>query len=175
MKVQPDDANWDAGDIRYNVLRWTSSPTAPFSGYGPSFVNPRTGEILGADIMLEFGGMAGRLWKSGVFNDEDNLSSRKTAAEMMHRCDVGEATAHNTLFSLAAMDILDFTDEEHEEFVRQTLHRLCLHEVGHTLGLSHNMHASTMLSPEELKNPSVVAENGMCNTCLLYTSPSPRD
>ena len=65
VKIQPDDADWDAGDIRYNVLRWTSSPTAPFSGYGPSFVNPRTGEILGADIMLEFGGMAGRLWKSG--------------------------------------------------------------------------------------------------------------
>ena len=168
VKVQPDDADWDAGDIRYNVLRWTSSPTAPFSGYGPSFVNPRTGEILGADIMLEFGGMAGRLWKSGVFNEEDNMSSRERAAEMMHRCDVGEATAHNTLFSLAAMNIMDFTDEEHEEFVRQTLHRLCLHEVGHTLGLSHNMHASTMLSPEELKNPSVVAENGMCNTVMEY-------
>ena len=27
VKVQPDDADWDAGDIRYNVLRWTSSLT----------------------------------------------------------------------------------------------------------------------------------------------------
>ena len=26
----------------------------PFGGYGPSFVNPRTGEIIGADIMLEW-------------------------------------------------------------------------------------------------------------------------
>jgi hypothetical protein len=51
---QPDDAEWDAGDIRYNVLRWTSSPTPPFGGYGPSFTNPRTGEIIGADIMLEY-------------------------------------------------------------------------------------------------------------------------
>ena len=171
VKVQPDDADWDAGDIRYNVLRWTSSPTAPFSGYGPSFVNPRTGEILGADIMLEYGGMAGRLWKSGVFTDGEgveDLSSREKAVEMMHRCDVGAATAHNTLFTLSAMKVMDFTDEEHEEFVRQTLHRLCLHEVGHTLGLSHNMHASTMLSPEELKDPSMVAENGMCNTVMEY-------
>ena len=54
VKQQPDDADWDAGDIRYNVLRWTSSPQPPFGGYGPSFVNPRTGQILGADIMLEF-------------------------------------------------------------------------------------------------------------------------
>ena len=49
VKVQPDDSDWDAGDIRYNVLRWTSSPNPPFGGYGPSFTNPRTGEIIGAD------------------------------------------------------------------------------------------------------------------------------
>ena len=54
VKVQPDNADWDAGDIRYNVLRWTSSPNPPFGGYGPSFTNPRTGEIIGADIMLEW-------------------------------------------------------------------------------------------------------------------------
>ena len=54
IKQQPEDADWDAGDIRYNVLRWTSSPSPPFGGYGPSFVNPRTGEILGADIMFEY-------------------------------------------------------------------------------------------------------------------------
>ncbi|HRP08472.1 MAG TPA: DUF5117 domain-containing protein, partial [Gemmatimonadales bacterium] len=54
VEIQPDTASWDAGDIRYNVLRWTSSPNPPFGGYGPSFVNPRTGQILGADIMLEY-------------------------------------------------------------------------------------------------------------------------
>ena len=36
VKVQPDDADWDAGDIRYNVLRWTSSPRPRFGGYGPA-------------------------------------------------------------------------------------------------------------------------------------------
>ena len=40
VRVQPDDASWDAGDIRYNVLRWTSSPQPMFGGYGPSFTNP---------------------------------------------------------------------------------------------------------------------------------------
>ena len=33
VKIQPDDADWDAGDVRYNVLRWTSSPNPPFGGY----------------------------------------------------------------------------------------------------------------------------------------------
>jgi len=54
VKIQPDEADWEAGDLRYNVLRWTSSPNPPFGGYGPSFANPRTGQLLGADIMLEF-------------------------------------------------------------------------------------------------------------------------
>ena len=61
IKVQPDDADWEADDIRYNVLRWTSSPQPPFGGYGPSFVNPRTGQILGADIMLEMVFVTNRL------------------------------------------------------------------------------------------------------------------
>ena len=51
IKEQPENSEWDAGDIRYNVIRWTSSPNPPFGGYGPSFVNPRTGEIIGADIL----------------------------------------------------------------------------------------------------------------------------
>ena len=54
VKIQPDKAEWTAGDIRFNTIRWTSSPNPPFGGYGPSFTNPRTGEILGADIMLEW-------------------------------------------------------------------------------------------------------------------------
>ena len=33
-KIQPDDADWDAGDIRYNVIRWTSSPNPPKAGLG---------------------------------------------------------------------------------------------------------------------------------------------
>ena len=62
VKVQPDTAQWDAGDIRYNVLRWTSSPNFIW-GYGPSFANPHTGEILGADIMLEWVYITNRMFK----------------------------------------------------------------------------------------------------------------
>ena len=186
VKVQPDDADWDAGDVRYNVLRWTASPTPPFSGYGPSFVNPRTGEILGADIMLEYGGMVRRLWRAEVFSkagmieeamDEEyaeldaeleGRSSRELLAEQMSRCHAGTVMGRNSLLAAAAMRAYNFTDEEHAEFVRQTLHRLVLHEVGHTLGMSHNMHASTMLSPDELKDAAKVAENGMCNSVMEY-------
>ena len=36
VKVQPDSADWDAGDTRPQCIEWTSSPNPPWGGYGPS-------------------------------------------------------------------------------------------------------------------------------------------
>jgi hypothetical protein len=179
VKVQPDSADWDAGDIRYNVLRWTSSPSPRYSGYGPSFVDPRTGEILGADIMLEWSGMTGRLWRSEVFQnagyadwteDYETQSARAQYAQNIHRCEAGSIQAQQTLFGAAALRMRSFTTEDQEKFTRETLHRLVLHEVGHTLGLSHNMAGSTMQSPEDLKSTEIVNAEGMSNSVMDYPS-----
>lgn len=174
VKIQPDDAEWDAGDIRYNVLRWTSSPQPPFGGYGPSFVNPRTGEILGADIMLEFAALRGRLFKTEVFG----LAGYTSEAEMEqtpfsddpHFCAAGEHMHHNLLFGLHSMRAMDMEKAAKEEFIRQTLYRLVLHEVGHTLGLSHNMRASTLQSVEDIKNKEKIEREGLCNSVMEYPS-----
>lgn len=173
VKVQPDDADWDAGDIRYNVLRWTSSPRPPFGGYGPSFVNPRTGEILGADIMLEFSSISKRLFREQVFasvglqGGESELSKEDIIADM-HRCDIGIGMQHNLLFGRSAMRAMNMDKAAEKDFVKQTLYRLVLHEVGHTLGMMHNMHGSTMLSMEQIKDPAYVAKNGLCNSVMEY-------
>ena len=53
-KIQADDAEWDAGDVQYNVVRWASFPEPSYSGYGPSIANPRTGELIAADIVQTF-------------------------------------------------------------------------------------------------------------------------
>ena len=172
VRMQPDTASWDAGDIRYNVLRWTSSPRPQYSGYGPSFVNPRTGEILGADIMLEWGGMVGRLWRAEVFESagmmEDEPDSRAAFAEWMHRCDAGAAQAQQTLLGAAVLRASGLSEELKEQFTRETLHRLVLHEVGHTLGLSHNMAGTTLHSFEELMDPEVVMQSGLSNSVMDY-------
>ena len=75
-KIQPDDAEWDAGDVRYNVVRWASTPDPRYSGYGPSVANPRTGEIIAADIVQEFNAIKRgytyrKLW--GYTEDNDPL------------------------------------------------------------------------------------------------------
>ncbi|HEY9762264.1 MAG TPA: zinc-dependent metalloprotease [Trichocoleus sp.] len=53
VRQMPDDANWDPADIRYNVIRWSDSFNNPVVGLGPSRVNPITGEILDADVVLD--------------------------------------------------------------------------------------------------------------------------
>ena len=50
-ELLPEDA--DAEDLRYATIRWNVSDPAGYSAIGPSVVDPRTGEILDADILME--------------------------------------------------------------------------------------------------------------------------
>lgn len=43
-----EDPDWDAEDARYSTIRWL--PSTVENAYGPSIVDPRSGEILEADI-----------------------------------------------------------------------------------------------------------------------------
>lgn len=51
VKQMPDKADWDPADVRYNTIRWFNTNDAIFA-MGPSRVNPLTGEILDADIIV---------------------------------------------------------------------------------------------------------------------------
>ncbi len=52
VKQMPDTATWDPSDIRYNTIRWINTVDGYFA-MGPSRVNPLTGEILDADILID--------------------------------------------------------------------------------------------------------------------------
>lgn len=173
VEVQPDTATWDAGDIRYNVLRWTSSPNPPFGGYGPSFVNPRTGQILGADIMLEYIYITNRLKQNDVFGTiglEGMLHEMNTNHDknVGHYCEAGHYLHQTTLFGLYGMMVNNATQADKDEFIKQSLHYLILHEMGHTLGLNHNMKASQMLSPTELADKNTVETFGLIGSVMDY-------
>ena len=157
VKIQPDDAEWDAGDIRYNVLRWTSSPNPPFGGYGPSFTNPRTGEIIGADIMLEHVFVTNRQDISEIFSTAishaDGIDHARIGKGI--RCSAGHELHMSRLFGAMALQATGASDTDLKEITRQGLYYLMLHEVGHTLGLNHNMKASSVFGPREVHDKSV--------------------
>lgn len=167
VKVQPDDADWDAGDIRYNVLRWTSSPNPPFGGYGPSFVNPRTGEILGADIMLEYVHFTNRVIYDRIFANAANYDSENDEDffendENHLLCSKGHIMHENSMFGKIVLAATGASDLEMKGMKEQGMKSLIMHEVGHTLGLNHNMKASQLFSPEQLADASFI--DGKCLT-----------
>ncbi|MEE9408627.1 MAG: zinc-dependent metalloprotease [Polaribacter sp.] len=179
VKVQPDDATWDAGDVRYNVLRWTSSPNPPFGGYGPSFVNPRTGEILGADIMLEYVHFTNRVYYDRVFDNASALSLNiETADEEKVNffknkdnhlfCSKGHLMHENTLFGQTVLAAAGASELEMEGMKKEGMKSLIMHEVGHTLGLNHNMKASQLFSPEQLADANFIKGKALTGSVMDY-------
>lgn len=164
IKVQPDDATWDAGDIRYNVLRWTSSPKPPFGGYGPSFSNPRTGQIIGADIMLEFAYLTSRLKINDLLQPTPSLAHQ--AGKHGKYCDLGYQMQADFLFADQALLMSSTPDVLREQLIKDSIYMLTLHEIGHTLGLTHNMRASQLLP--DVFDPVAVAEKGLSASVMDY-------
>ena len=168
VKVQPDDATWDAGDIRYNVLRWTSSPNPPFGGYGPSFVNPKTGEILGADIMLEFVHFTNNVLFDKVFelaSIEKPFDNYDLNTKSENYCTLGAELHQEVMFANAVATAAGASYREVERIKKESMMGLIMHEVGHTLGLYHNMKASQLYSPEQLNNADFI--EGKCLTASV--------
>ena len=165
VKIQPDTALWDAGDIRYNVLRWTSSPNPPWGGYGPSFVNPKTGQILGADIMLEWVYVTNRIKYDYLYLNEENKINH---IENHDNCLAARETQLQNFLGSQYIDFYNLGSALKKDLVTQSLYRLVLHEVGHTLGLSHNFKGSTLLSNDEIKNKNIVSEKGLCSSVMEY-------
>lgn len=174
VKMQPDDAEWDAGDIRYNVLRWTSSPKAPFGGYGPSFVNPRTGEILGADVMLEFVHFTNRVMYDKIFNLaslEKEFEAPLFEKEMDRAtCSLGHVMHENTMFGGAVLAAEGASSVELKKMKEEAMIALIMHEVGHTLGLNHNMKASQLFSPEQLADASFIKGKCLTGSVMDYAA-----
>lgn len=168
VKVQPDDAEWDAGDIRYNVLRWTSSPNPPFGGYGPSFVNPRTGQIIGADIMLEYSFLTNRVRLEKVLR---GLAFEQPISQVGGQdffCSLGHNLQMSNLFATQALQGVSAGSELREQMISDSMHYLILHEIGHTLGLNHNMKASQMLDSEQLFDTELVEARGLAGSVMDY-------
>ena len=176
VKIQPDDAEWDSDDIRYHVLRWTSSPDPPFGGYGPSFVNPRTGQILGADIMLEYVYLTNRIRLQEIvkLGGSERSASLPPGPQRGHQCAHGACLHTSRIAGTAILraQAARFGNGplDEEELIRQGLTELILHEVGHTIGLNHNFRASHLYNRKQAHDTELTSQTGVCASVMDYAS-----
>ena len=178
----PEDA--DANDIRYSVLRWNTSDDTGYGAIGPSKVDPRTGEILDADILFE-----ANMFR-GFRNTWRNIVNPVTAAEAFEMAlGVSEleapepnaqglelpgfASALQAQGALAglvlvAREEMEPGDPLPNELLRQYTMWVVMHEVGHTLGLRHNFRSSASTPLDQLHNADFTRENGVYGSVMEY-------
>ncbi|MBW4420623.1 MAG: zinc-dependent metalloprotease [Myxacorys californica WJT36-NPBG1] len=209
VKQMPDNADWDPADVRYNTIRWFNSTDAIFA-LGPSRVNPLTGEILDADILVaaDFTRSLKEDYRS--IAEQNQMRTAPFAAQLLGKdnvCNYGMAARYlerqakpsekkssphlrfgsslgnyqDLCFGMDAakqyavgnMALSLFQNvlpngSEMKDYVQQFVRELIAHEIGHTLGLRHNFHASSMLAPEELNNPAITRQKGLVASVMDY-------
>ena len=130
----PSDSDFDLDDARYATIRWL--PSTIENAYGPSVSDPRSGEILNANI--------------GFYHNVASL----VEAWYWTQAGASDPRARQLPFPDSLMGLM--------------MAYVATHEVGHSLGLRHNMIASTYYPVDSLRSRSF--------TCRMKgTSPSIMD
>jgi hypothetical protein len=129
-----NDSTMSLEDARYSVLRYFASDVE--NAYGPSEVDPRTGEILESHIG----------WYHNVMKLVQNW--------YMIQCAAVDPKARKMKFD--------------DELMGQLIRFVSSHEVGHTLGLRHNMGSSNRTPVEKLRDKTWVEANGHTASIMDY-------
>jgi hypothetical protein len=177
VNQQPDDADWDPADIRYNTIRWFAATDAGFA-IGPSRANPLTGELYDADISFSDGIMRSIRGSMpeliGPVSFDEEVMPPVTRPEWMQRaswsCTLMADMARDTAFGLELLTFrgMDADGPEADAFINQWLVEVTAHEVGHTLGLRHNFRASTIHRFDQLHDTSLTNAQGLAGSVMDY-------
>jgi hypothetical protein len=168
-KLQPENADFDTEDVRHASVRWyLSSEGGP--AIGPSHTDPRTGEILDADILMT--DVFPRSSRRFIVEDAPKaqmLPGIETGADAS--CNYAQESFGEAEFALDLLESrgdLSPDSPEAEAFVYAYVKEVITHEVGHTLGLRHNFRSSTAYSAAQLEDPIFTAKNGIVGSVMDY-------
>ncbi|MGI9025698.1 MAG: zinc-dependent metalloprotease, partial [Burkholderiaceae bacterium] len=176
-KIQPDDADFDTLDARHASVRWYLGADAGFA-IGPSHTDPRTGEILDADIAIPdiFTRGAKVLVSEAIPQPPKSLEGAIAYANgegsAAMQCDFAAEAVGEAAFALGLLDARGEVladSEQADRFARDYLRNVITHEVGHALGLRHNFHASTIRTRAQLQDAAYTRANGMTGSVMDYT------
>ena len=178
----PDDSVYSAADARYSTVRWTATNRSVYA-VGPTNVDPRTGEILNADILISAAWI--QTWRGESREYASPLASVQSAfapdsaalggADPSLLCRFGEGMDRQGTIAralLAARGAMPAGAAAPREYIGQALKALVMHEVGHTLGLRHNFRGSAGVTAEKLSDRAHTERHGHGVSVMDYAPPA---
>jgi len=130
-----EDPGFSPEDVRYSVIRWMPSTTE--NAMGPHISDPRTGEILNADIQFYHNVM--NLQRDWYFLQVGPLDPRAQKLPLP------------------------------DDLMGRLLQFVVAHEIGHTLGLEHNMKSSSLYPQEKVRDREWVHKMGHTPSIMDYS------
>lgn len=175
-KQMDDDSDFDHADMRYNVVRWITSPSQAYA-IALFRTNPITGEILNTSVSVDANIVRAFAAEYGTFIRPEAMKKNLTkslAAHRGHDCDLAKAAQTNQFLGNIAIEALGQGSKiSREEYINQFVNWVVMHEVGHTLGLRHNFVASTELDLAQLGNAEKVKQMGTSASVMDYVAFNP--
>ncbi len=162
-KQQQASDDFNNMDARHASVRWFTGADVGFA-IGPSQADPRTGEILDADI-----GMADVFTRGARrLVIEDLARVRGADGELCEHAADAAQELHYALDLLEARGV-ELDSPQAEALAKAYLKDVIMHEVGHTLGLRHNFRASTVYDLKQIQDPNFTKVNGVTASVMDYT------
>ncbi len=175
VRDQPADPGWDPDDARYSTVRWITSDRPEFSAYSPSVADPRTGQIIRAEVVID--GESLRSIKRGYVDTivplrrmDAAFAAPPPAVDSDALCDyaadsLSQAALGTMLLALHGHG----TPADRERYATSWLYATVMHEAGHTLGLRHNFAGSTAYTQAQLHDPHFTHAHGTTASVMDYT------
>jgi hypothetical protein len=175
----PDDTLWRAEDARYSTVRWTATNRSVYA-VGPTNVDPRTGEILNADVLVSASWIQTWRGESGEYVAPEAAvraafledSAAAVAGDEARICSLGDGLRRQGTLTRALLGARALGPEGAvvtRRYIGQALKALIMHEIGHTLGLRHNFRGSAGVTKHQLTDRSHTSKHGLGISVMDYS------